>query len=304
MGFDGYFNYGGTEIVNAARTAAYIHNLMPSFPLVRRTTIYDNLPAALGHEPYRTPFLDKADWVETDGADDPVPRNPTHGFYGLYPLSVEGIGDSTMSATVVEGILDGGAINSERDATRSIRIRGLLIGADELAVESGLTWLRNALRANSCGMHGDLCGYQDLRFFLAPPRIPLRRNLFVDRRPLEELLVRLRKEVVIAKRRHPSSRLSGHLSDIHPLDHLTNDPFIDASLLQLDQLRSRNVEGDLRCPNQRDDRPLLEPGTRKIDHRFVRQDFSCPSTSRIRSHILPQHFDRRHRRQHQNQHQK
>jgi hypothetical protein len=162
---------GSIELINAARTTAYLQNLMPAFPLVRRTSIYDSLPAALGDEPYRSPFLDQADWVETRGEVGPAIRNPTHEFYGLYPLSIEGVGDSTMGAAVVEGILEGGAINSERDATRPIRVHGLLIGANQLAAEAGLTWLRNALRSNTCGMHGDLCGYHDLRYFLAPPQV-------------------------------------------------------------------------------------------------------------------------------------
>lgn len=169
--FDGYLSFGGIEIINAARTAAYVHNLSPAMPLVRRTDLYDTIREALGDEPYRSPFLDQADWVETRGTTGPEIVNPSHGFYGLYPLSIDGIGDSTMTAEIIEGILDGGAINSERDATRSIRVHGLLLGADVLAVEAGLTWLRNALRANACGMHGDLCGYHDLRYFLAKPAV-------------------------------------------------------------------------------------------------------------------------------------
>jgi hypothetical protein len=173
MGYDGFLAFGGIEIINAARTTAYINNLMPSFPLVRRTNIYDQLHTALEQEPYRTPFLDQADWVDLNLPDYATgsTTSPTHGFYGLYPLAITGIGDSTMSAAVTEGILDGGSINSERDSTRSIRVRGILVGANKLAVEAGLTWLRNALRRNSCGMHGDLCGYADLRFLLAPPEV-------------------------------------------------------------------------------------------------------------------------------------
>lgn len=171
MSFDGFLNFGGTEIVNAQRTTAYIRNLMPNFPLVRRTSLYDNLNVALGDDPYRTPFLDQADWIETRGASAFLPSNPSHGFYGLYPLSIEGVGDSTMTAAVVENILDGGFVNSQRDATRSIRVRGLLVGEDTLAVETGLTWLRNALRANACTLHGDGCGYSDLRYFLAQPTV-------------------------------------------------------------------------------------------------------------------------------------
>lgn len=162
MSFDGFLSFGGIELINAQRTEAYINNLMPQFGLIRRTHIYDNINVALEQEPYRSPVLDGAEWMSPD-------EDATHGFYGLYPLSIEGIGDSTVTASVTEGILDGGVVGAERAATRSIRIRGLLVGDDEEAVEAGLTWLRNALLTNGCGMHGDLCGYKDLRYFLAPP---------------------------------------------------------------------------------------------------------------------------------------
>jgi hypothetical protein len=169
--FDGFLSFGGIELINAARTQAYLHNRLPSFPYARRTSLYDTIRIALGQDEYRSPYLDEADWVETESFDRVVRQNPSHDFYGLYPLSIEGISDSTMSAAVIEGVLDGGIVNSERDATRSIRVRGLLVGLDELSVEAGMTWLRNALRTNTCGMHGDGCGYQDLRYFLDKPEV-------------------------------------------------------------------------------------------------------------------------------------
>lgn len=172
MAFDGYLEYGGTELINAARTTAYVRNRLPGFPLVRRTDAYDNLGDALLHEPYRSPYLDDADWVETDMTQNPdSDLNPTHGFFGLYPLAIQGLGSSTTSAPTIESIQGGGTVLAERAASRSIRVRGLLIGDGELAVEAGLTWLRNVLRSRGCSMHGDDCGYQDLRYFLAPPRV-------------------------------------------------------------------------------------------------------------------------------------
>lgn len=177
MAFDGFLSLGGIELINAQRTRAYVENLLPAFPLVHRTNDYETINLALEQSDYTTPFLDGADWVDTDRTDNEkggasaLVHNYTHGFYGLYPLSITGIGDSTMSASVTEGILDGGSVGAERDASRNIRVRGLLIGESDASVESGLTWLRNALRANSCGMHGDSCGYSDLRYFLSPPDV-------------------------------------------------------------------------------------------------------------------------------------
>lgn len=175
--FNGFLSFGGIEIINAARTRAYVENLLPGFPLNHRTNEYDNIPLALGHEPYASPLLDGADWVDSDRTGNEeagfgaAVHNYTHGFYGLYPLAITGIGDSTMGATVTEGTLAGGSVGSQRDGTRPIRVRGLLIGENQEAVQSGLTWLRNAIHTNACGLHGDACGYSDLRYFLAPPNV-------------------------------------------------------------------------------------------------------------------------------------
>lgn len=171
MSFDGFFQFGGVEIVNAKRTTDYVRNLAGGLPLVRRTTIYDTLNAVLGDAPYRTPFLDGASWVETDPPSDLDQTNPTHNFYGFYPLEIMGIGDSTMAASVTEALGDGGFVNSSRDASRSIKFHGILLAGDMLSAEHGLTWLRNALKGNGCGMHGGACGFSDLRYFLASPDV-------------------------------------------------------------------------------------------------------------------------------------
>lgn len=171
MSFDGYINFGGVEIINAKRTTEYVKNMAVGLPFVRNTDIYDTLNAVLGNPTYRTPFLDGASWVETDPPSNLEQANPTHNFYGLYPLEILGIGDSTMGATVTEALGDGGYVNTPRDASRPIKIHGILLAGDMLAAEHGLTWLRNALTAGGCGLHDYSCGYSDLRYFLAPPDV-------------------------------------------------------------------------------------------------------------------------------------
>jgi hypothetical protein len=159
--YEGYLRLGGNELINAERTAAYIRHVMPEFPF-RHVWPAPMLHTALGDERYNSPLVDDAEWVS---AADPS----THGFFGLYPISIEGIGDSTVRASVTEHIVDGGSVGPARAASRTMRVRGMLLGVDERAVEAGLTWLRNALDPRSCDCGCRVCQGDDLRYFLAPP---------------------------------------------------------------------------------------------------------------------------------------
>lgn len=176
MAFDGFLSYGGTEILNAQRTRAYVQNLMPSFPLVHDKD-YSQLNEALGDEPYRTPILDGAEWIEFDDPAYGIERNAGHGFLGLYPLSVEGLTDSSVSSGITEAIDDGGFASAPRASTRAVRVRGMLIGTDMLAAEFGLSWLRQVLSGGACSTCDSFAG-NSLRFFLARPEvcIPLYRD--------------------------------------------------------------------------------------------------------------------------------
>lgn len=160
--FIGYYAYAGNEIINGGRTAAYVRQLLPEFPLHGKQGEYDTLVTALDEGEYVSPLVDDAPWVSPDDVS-------SQDFYGLWPLNVEGVGDSTESATTVEGILNGGYTGAARSATRSIRFHGILVAANELALEAGLTWLRSVLGSQSCGIHSDFCGTSDLNYFLAKP---------------------------------------------------------------------------------------------------------------------------------------
>lgn len=162
--FNGYLERAGVELINTERLGAYIDNQLPGHPLRTKLLRSDGVRAALGDKDYESPLIDGAEWVT---AADPA----THGFYGLYPLDIEGVGSSTLSASVVEAIGDGGYMGGSRDTTRQIKVSALMIGADELAVEAGMTWLRAALRSDGCGAHAGTCGGSDLRFFLADPAV-------------------------------------------------------------------------------------------------------------------------------------
>lgn len=156
--FTGYLEWSGTELLNRQRTEAYVAHLAPQ--LLKPIGGAETLHIITGDESYRTPILDSAPWANRF---DPA----TDQFFGLYPLDVQGIGDSTYSASSTESLEDGGTTQGGRSSTRDVKVSGLLVGSSELGAEAGLTWLRAALAASSCA---DQCGGY-LRYFLAEPRV-------------------------------------------------------------------------------------------------------------------------------------
>ena len=155
MAYEGYLCLDGTEILNAARTRAYMAELVPGLSMPRDwwcENCDETLHLSLGDKPYATPLADTAPWVDSDNPD-------TWSFAGLFPLEVTGLSDDTRTATVTEIVGNGGFVAGQRKATREIRVSALAMGADEAAVEAGLSWLRQALDGNcepGCGANGML----------------------------------------------------------------------------------------------------------------------------------------------------
>lgn len=161
--FKGYLSLGGNEIANARRAHAYVYNSGAGIPL-RDCEDCDGILPALGVEAYTSPLADDAPWFDPN-------RPETQRFYGFYPLDVQGIEDSTREADVVENVNDGGTVGSVRHGSRSIRVKGLLLAADELSLSAGMTWLRAALDPDECSDHGGSCGGAQLCYWAACPEI-------------------------------------------------------------------------------------------------------------------------------------
>lgn len=160
--FQGYLRLGEVEIANAARVETYVRNLLPGFPL-RSCQGCEELARALG-ETYNSPLQDSAPWIDVN--------NPaTYDFYGFYPVSIEGLDGSTVEATVVESLGAGGFVNAPRATTREVRVRGILIGATDLALRAGQVWLNEALAKNPCA-DGD-CNGRRLDFYADCPVFPV-----------------------------------------------------------------------------------------------------------------------------------
>lgn len=130
------------ELVNAARVKAYTDNLAPSIGL-RGCDDCEGLPEALG-ENYTTPEADNAPWYD--------PTDPaTAGFYGVYPLSFEGIDDSTRTIESAELSGDGSVVVGSRFAGQDIRVTGMAFARDEASLYAGVSWLNSALNGTEEG---------------------------------------------------------------------------------------------------------------------------------------------------------
>lgn len=155
MAWDGFFTYAGQEFVNAPRTQAYAAHA--GIGWLKSCYGGTDLAWMLGDQQYRSPLLDPAPWMDPD-------RPESFGFFGVYPLGVTGIEDSTRVGTVIESISDGGTVGRIRNGTRSIVFNVALIGDSDCAVDYGIRWLRRLLMGVACGTQvteacsgGDLC---------------------------------------------------------------------------------------------------------------------------------------------------
>lgn len=162
MAWPGYFVFDDVEIINVARTEAYAAHAGLGFfrPVYRSET----LALVLGDN-YASPFQDAAPWTDPDHGE-------SYQFYGVYPLDVTGIDDSTATGTVTESARNGGNVQVRR-ATRSLGFSAVLIGENDCALEYGLRWLRIVLNCTGCpGQHEKseaLCGGSDLEFLVCEP---------------------------------------------------------------------------------------------------------------------------------------
>jgi hypothetical protein len=150
--FTGWLSFAGTEVVNEERVRAYVREGLPSLQMPTTCRIDKmDLAKTLDDEPYRTPVIDDAPWVDHDDPD-------TYQFYGALPLSITGLTDSTRTATVVENMGDGGSTVGARFGTKEVRVTALLVGGNDAAVTAGKRWLTAAL-AGGCDPcePGDLC---------------------------------------------------------------------------------------------------------------------------------------------------
>lgn len=139
MVYPGYLMMGGVEIANAARTYAYADNLMKLFGM-KDCWESESLACALGDGEYNTPATDPAPWYDSS-------RRATAGFFGFYPLSVEGLDSGSRELGLTELVnSDGAVFGLPRHTSKEFRVTGILCGDSQEAVEEGKSWLASTLR--------------------------------------------------------------------------------------------------------------------------------------------------------------
>lgn len=158
--WNGWVQYAGNEIINVARTEHYARQAR--LPWFRPVYNNDSLAVMLGEQTYNTPLMDDAPWTDPNVA-------ASYSFYGLYPLDINGVEDSSRSSTVTESTGNGGNTGRLRHGTKAVVFSGLLVGGSEAAVSYGFRWLKQALLPGPCGGDDGDCSGADLCYLDSEP---------------------------------------------------------------------------------------------------------------------------------------
>lgn len=155
----------GSEIVNAARTTAYLRAGYgpPNLKVEGECDCpEDRLRLLVGCDdaPYSTPTDDAAPWY-----DPAIPESAD--FAGFYPTSFEGL-ESTYTREVTEVMTGGGGgvLGRLRVKPRTMTWKGLLFGRTCCSVAYGLRWLTSVLRQSRCGAE---CGGERVDLLVCCP---------------------------------------------------------------------------------------------------------------------------------------
>lgn len=159
--YNGWLEYAGVEIINAARTKKYLSSLL--FGLDLSKTDVTGLQAARAQSNYVSPAADNAPWYRST-------RPATARFYGLFPDAMEGEEDSSREVGLIELSGDGATFAKPRYGSREIRVTAVAFAADDEAMGEGLSWLRDALATGECAETTGACTNNDLRMYLAQPK--------------------------------------------------------------------------------------------------------------------------------------
>lgn len=172
-----YASLGGVEIVNVARTIAYLETgLAPSTMSIKADCGCPGLFELLGCPPasgvteltgcppasggYTDPATDGAPWYSADHPE-------SAGFAGFFPVEFEGM-SSTYVREVTDSIGDGGILGRGRAGHRVLTWSGFLFGSSCCSVAYGLRWLTNTLRASSQCRD---CNGDDLELLVCCPAV-------------------------------------------------------------------------------------------------------------------------------------
>lgn len=144
MTADWYMAYGGVEVANHTRLAAYLQSVGSPLDSVGTCGCPTVTAAHFGDLPYLSPDEDFAPWYDPD-----VPESAD--FAGIMILDLAGIDDYPVRRTVTGGIVGGGSIGPARALPRTITMTALVLGSTCCGVEYGLHWLAEVLQGCTGG---------------------------------------------------------------------------------------------------------------------------------------------------------
>lgn len=139
MAWDGWFRIDSNELINVSRTEV----LAAHKPWFKAVVENPYLAETVGEEAVDYADITTAPWWDPD---EPGAAK----FYGLYPISVTGLEDSSRTSATVESTEDGGVPGRVRHAMKSAVFNLLIIAEDTQGAEYGMRWLREALLGSVC----------------------------------------------------------------------------------------------------------------------------------------------------------
>lgn len=152
MAYDGWIEFGGTELVNLSRTAQ-LAEVLGIDTLWTDPDSVQWIEDALGGENYDS-------LVETPWYDENNPASME--FAGVVPLSIAGLDDSTLESSTTEYITDGGSSGKARNRTLILVANVTLIASTSRGADFGKRWLDRVLRGSSARTN---CSGSELRYF-------------------------------------------------------------------------------------------------------------------------------------------
>jgi len=151
MAYDGWVEFNDVEIINVSRTAQLARALgIPTVRIVpaRVKWIQDTLGGVDYHK------IENAPWYD--------PGYPASAeFAGIIPLSLSGLGDSTLTSTTTEYTGHGGNAGRARNETLPIVGSVLIIASTERGAEFGKRWFDRQMSLAGT----TFCSGSDLRYF-------------------------------------------------------------------------------------------------------------------------------------------
>lgn len=136
MGYDGWMQYNGVEIVNSQRTATYVKNYGVA------AVACSGCNGATSGVRYSDPVTDNAPWL-----DPAVPWSKD--FLGFFGITVGGVTVGTGSRTPLAKVGDGAVMGQLRHAHREINAHAMGFALSEQGMSWGQTWLSGILQAGS-----------------------------------------------------------------------------------------------------------------------------------------------------------